>query len=134
VSTSTNCKNIVLTALGRRPWLTPPRRRSRLGSGEPADPPALRRAELGSARFLSVRERPCRRPTALAIEDQFGDTGASRGARRARLGRRADAHRLGRNGVALFLGDRDTLDPANVSFYGADGCWIACHRALTDKL
>src|ERR1700739_1884302 len=63
---SADCRNIVLINLGRRPWLPPPRPpRSKLV--------APRRAELASARFLSVREARCRWAAALTIEDQVGD-------------------------------------------------------------
>src|SRR6478672_11932753 len=36
------------------------------------------------------------------------------------------------NGVVLFLGQRDELDPATVSFYGSDGALIGRQRALID--
>ena len=37
------------------------------------------------------------------------------------------------NGVALFLANRDTIDPATVSFFGADGRYIASHPELIDE-
>lgn len=67
-----NCKNIVLTDLGRRPWLTPPVR-PRPGAEEPTETVVFRRAELASAQFLSVREAQCQWAAALTIEDQFAD-------------------------------------------------------------
>jgi hypothetical protein len=71
VSTSTTCKSIVLSHLGRAA-LGPPRRPT-AGSPETRESGALRRDELASARFLSVREAPGRWIAALTIEDQLAE-------------------------------------------------------------
>jgi hypothetical protein len=184
---STTRRNIVLTELGRRPWLTPPRAQ-RPKTREPRESLVPRRAELASARFLSEREARGRWIAALTIEDQFADryfaiyhltehavtgweaTGSFLGPDRILPGKpdlflslgafcadgvfcaggrtQDEAAGVARvelawddgqtlsdrieNGVALFLGNRDTVDPATVSFYRKDGTCAARHRTLTD--
>lgn len=184
-----NCKNIVLTDLGRRPWLTPPVR-PRPGAEEPTETVVFRRAELASAQFLSVREAQCQWAAALTIEDQFADRyfAFHHLTEHAGIGWQAAGSFIGpdhvlpgkpdpslsldalcaegvffaggrlqdhagavtrvelawddgqtltdtvESGVALFLGNRDSLDPAIVRFYHAAGSCIAHHRALIDEL
>ena len=182
MSATTVCKNLVLTNLGWRAWLMPPRPRH--DGSIPS-----RRAQLPSARFLRVREAGCRWSAALTVEDHVGDrylaiyhfthddragwqeTGSFLGLDRGLAGKpdpfltlsafcteglffaggrlHDDAGTVTRvefawddgqtltdmveNGVVLFLGHRDELDPATASFYGFDGALLGRQRALIDE-
>ena len=146
VSASAICKDIVLGHLSRR-RLGPPRRPGS-GRGEPPEAAALGRANLASARFLSVREARSRWAAALTIEDRSGKryfavyhlterddagwqaTGSFVSPDRVLPGRPDPFLSLGAFcAEGVFLANRESIDPATVSFFTADGNWIASHRS-----